>query len=291
MKHKYVGVTPVLSTPAGASLTTANWQAAKVASVSFHLAALLMKPGWSSLEEIPNLASYVGWSGPLVLNAALPQVDAQGFYALRSQYDGQYLQYPIKHVLALMAHLKPTVAILPEGLSLSHQRVWQAWPDAMMPFVPVNDLAGCREVERHYGVYFPFDETKTSPSVFLEQLMAYRGKPRYVAGFFDRTLIQALIREGVDFIESDTPAKDACVGVVYCNEGALFLQSDEFSNQHQVIEPNCDCPTCSQSLTRAYLHHLLAQTPLLCQRLLVQHNLYYCQTMLETGVDDTTVLQ
>ena len=45
--------------------------------------------------------------------------------------------------------------------------------------------------------------------------------------------------------------------------------------QFETIDPECTCPTCSQQFTKAYLHHLLQQTPLLCHRLLIQHNVFW----------------
>jgi queuine tRNA-ribosyltransferase len=41
------------------------------------------------------------------------------------------------------------------------------------------------------------------------------------------------------------------------------------------LDGMCSCPTCLAGFTWAYLHHLLASTPGLCQRLLIQHNVGY----------------
>ena len=50
---------------------------------------------------------------------------------------------------------------------------------------------------------------------------------------------------------------------------------------HKTIEveesENCSCETCSQGFTRAYFHHLLQHTPLLAQRFLVIHNVFFTQ--------------
>ena len=92
--------------------------------------------------------------------------------------------------------------------------------------------------------------------------------------------MQDLIKAGVQIVESDKPASDACSGVVYSSEGDISILDATFEMQFEPIDAGCECPTCSQQFTRAYLHHLLQHTPLLCQRLLVQHNVHYCQMQL-----------
>lgn len=106
-------------------------------------------------------------------------------------------------------------------------------------------------------------------------------KPRYVIlpkecnGALLQTEIQATIVAPDDpqFVESDVWASDACEGKVYTSSGIINLNESLFSNDFNVIDSNCLCPTCQQQFTRAYLYHLLRNTPLLCQRLLIQHNI------------------
>jgi len=81
-------------------------------------------------------------------------------------------------------------------------------------------------------------------------------------------------------VESDRPAQDAVSGLVYSEGACLSILDQQMAQAHQVIEAACQCPTCSQQFTRAYLHHLLQHTPLLAQRYLVQHNCYYVQQLL-----------
>lgn len=76
------------------------------------------------------------------------------------------------------------------------------------------------------------------------------------------------------WLESDKPAADAIVGRVYCEQGVIDILQPQYSKQFTPLSTACPCPTCSQGFTRAYLHHLLQQTPLLAQRYLIQHNLF-----------------
>lgn len=74
---------------------------------------------------------------------------------------------------------------------------------------------------------------------------------------------------------SDQPARDAVQGVVYQSNGAsLSILDDAYAMDFRCLEEDCACPACQQSLTRAYLHHLLQSTPWLCQRFLLMHNIF-----------------
>jgi queuine tRNA-ribosyltransferase len=77
------------------------------------------------------------------------------------------------------------------------------------------------------------------------------------------------------FMASDQPARDACDGIVYGKNGNIDIKATECRLDFRMIDETCQCPTCHQSFTRAYLHHLLEHTPLLCQRLLIQHNVHF----------------
>jgi queuine tRNA-ribosyltransferase len=46
------------------------------------------------------------------------------------------------------------------------------------------------------------------------------------------------------------------------------------------IDPNCKCPVC-QRYSKAYIRHLLKAEEMLSQRLLVMHNLWFYNTLME----------
>ncbi len=74
---------------------------------------------------------------------------------------------------------------------------------------------------------------------------------------------------------SDKPAEEAMQGLVYNTEGAFSITDPGMRLQFESLDTGCQCPTCKSGFTRAYLHHLFLHTPLLCQRLLVQHNISF----------------
>ena len=76
------------------------------------------------------------------------------------------------------------------------------------------------------------------------------------------------------FSPSDQPAYDALQGLVYQGARCFSITAPDERLNDELIDNHCQCETCSQGFTRAYLHHLYTQTPLLCQRFLIQHNVF-----------------
>ena len=180
-----------------------------------------------------------------------------------------------------MIRLQPDIAIFP-GCSLNYlSQLNQSLP--RLQFFIAEEKNSLQSNLSDFGSYLVYDK-KVSFSDFLRQLEKYEGKSIYLSGQFDLSQLEALRTEGINLIESDEPAGAAMVGQVYTRQGKIVLLDAQMAQQHQVIEEECACPTCEQRFTRAYLHHLLMQTPLLCQRFLIQHNAhYYLQHMQLSG--------
>lgn len=273
MQHKIKSsFVPVLSSHAGLCLTGENWEEIGIGIAAYHLSELLMKPGFSVLHEVPDLATYVGWQHTLVLNASMLIANKAGDFTLRSKYDGSRLRYTLQEILDLIAHLNPTMVILPQGIHQHHALVLQSLPSSTRAFFMPSDLPADSQ-NRPLGVYFLHDE-----SVLLDDLITrvtnYAEQARYVVGDFDFSAIHRLATTGIDYIESDRPAAEALEGEVYNQKQVLSIQDPDKAFVFDVIDPSCQCPTCKQGLTQAYLHHLLGHTPLLCQRFLIQHNIF-----------------
>lgn len=262
---------PVLTSEAGLCLTTANWQEAKVTAASYSLERLLYKPGQDVLQKISDLAHYLACPGMLVINAATLVANKEKVYVLKSPYDGARIKLTLEEVIELIQHLKPDAVILPQNIMRDFPQIWEKWDDAIVPFVHVNDLEKHDVVNLH-GVYF-----NVLNELNWEQLDQWSHRTRYIMGRFDSELIQRLRHKGIEFIETDEPAQAAMQGRVYSQEGTVDLTDSKAQMQFEMIDADCACPTCSQQFTRAYLHHLLQHTPLLCQRFLIQHNVFYVQ--------------
>jgi queuine tRNA-ribosyltransferase len=259
---------PVLSSSSGSCLTPANWYAVGIQWASFYLNALLMKPGLEALSQGPDLATYVNWSQGLVVNASLIEFNVDGLYQQRSQYDGRLMVHSAQEIWSLIARLNPTLIILPKGAWKTDPSLWQSLPDSLLMVIPFSDLIDAIPPQRPYGVYYAYQNMET----FLEQRALYQDQMAYIAGDLGVDLIRQLKENSPCLIESDRPASDACLGQIYSGDSVLSLSDEAYEFAFETLDQSCCCPTCSQHLTKAYLHHLLANTPLLCQRLLIQHN-------------------
>ncbi|CDZ77095.1 queuine tRNA-ribosyltransferase [Legionella massiliensis] len=274
---------PVVTSEAGACLTLANWQEIGAKTLAYYLDAWLMKPGYALLNSLPNLRSYCGWKGTIVLNASLAPAKMDGIYTLRSRYDGSTVRISSEELISLIIKLAPDLVVLPPGLAayIVEQRI--ALPKTMQPFIPAKEFLESEYLGQS-GVYLSYESTSSFEN-FLAQFEQLKAKPCYLSGHFDRQQAQLLLKEGVQWLETDKPASDAFVGLVYGETEDVGLVDNAIAEQHQPIYINCSCPTCAQKFTKAYLHHLLLQTPLLCQRFLIQHNAHNYQMMVETLPD------
>lgn len=265
---------PVLTSEAGLCLTAENWQEAGVRTASCSLESLLYKPGLELLIKINKLGKYLGWQGNIILNTMTLKVNREGIFVLKSPYDGSRVTLGLKDLFAVIQHLKPQAVILPQNIIRDYPQIWDNWNDSTTPFIHAGDLEG-QSLSRPHGVYFAH-----SLSSNWQQRERWSHLPRYAIGHFDPESIQNLLQEGVGFIESDEPARVAMYGTVYSRSGSVDLTDKSVQMLFEPIDSHCACPTCTQHLTKAYLHHLLQNTPLLCQRFLIQHNVFYIQNHL-----------
>lgn len=269
------GLVPVLTSQAGSCLTPENWREVNISMVSYHLDSLLLKPGQAVLKQTADLKRYLGWTGSLVINAMSLLANKEGVFTLVSPYDGSKLKCTYSELAAIIRHLKPDALVLPKKFILDYPDVWTNWPESTVPIIPAVDLS-LQDLQRPHGVFFQSDAFNNTNHL-MEQLKKWNHIPRYVMGDVGMELMRSLRENGVEYIESDAPAKAGMDGKVYTKDGELDLQDSAYELHFETIEPNCSCPTCAQKLSKAYLHHLILHTPLLAQRFLIQHNVYHIQ--------------
>lgn len=261
---------PVLTTSTGHCLTAKNWLDAGIETASFHLAALLVRPGYPLLYHAGDLKSYTGWAGGSVLNAAfLPDKKNHG-YSIRSPYDGRLLKVTLEDILNLVHKLKPDRVLMPYDIDCANTQVWKCLPIATMPFFASGDVAGAQGL---CGLY------KTQLNAEHINELKHVNALIYTFGHYGLDMIKQLKSIGIDHIESDNPALDGSQGRLYTHSGEINIREQQYADNFSIISAQCNCIVCQQGLTLAYLHHLLAKTPLLAQRFLIQHNAFYATTI------------
>lgn len=233
---------PVLTTLSGSCLTMANWSELGIEKGAFCLASLCIRPGPQVLMTFHNLRHYCAWPGKIILNlvALLAAKTSSGDFKIRSTYDGSYLTLSKEEVLRLLAHLQPDYVVLPDSQSvLEFSQAAVGWQ--------------VLQVGKNSTFSYWIDDL-SQPKLSLPADMT-----------------------GEIWLESDRIAYDAVQGVYYGRTEKGNILDKIYSQDFTPLAENCPCPTCQQGFTKAYLHHLLQHTPLLAQRLLIQHNVLCMQ--------------
>lgn len=116
----------------------------------------------------------------------------------------------------------------------------------------------------------------------IEKVQPYlpEDKPLYLMGVGTPANILEAVDRGVDFFDCVYPARNGRHGHAYTNHGKMNLQNAKYEADMSPIEEGCGCPTC-RHYSRAYIRHLLKAKEMLGLRLLVTHNLYFYNKMME----------
>jgi len=132
-------------------------------------------------------------------------------------------------------------------------------------------LGGLAVGESHEQMYYIIEETV--PYLPLD-------KPVYLMGVGTPANILEAVDRGVDFFDCVYPTRNGRHGHAYTNKGKMNLMNAKYETDSRPIEEGCACPACSR-YSRAYIRHLLKAKEMLGMRLLVLHNLYFYNHMME----------
>ena len=132
-------------------------------------------------------------------------------------------------------------------------------------------LGGLAVGESHEEMYHIIE--KTVPYLPLD-------KPVYLMGVGTPANILEAVDRGVDFFDCVYPTRNGRHGHAYTNNGKLNLMNARYELDDSPIEEGCGCPAC-RHYSRAYIRHLLKAKEMLGMRLMVLHNLYFYNCMME----------
>ncbi|CAB1249306.1 MAG: tRNA guanosine(34) transglycosylase Tgt [Oscillospiraceae bacterium] len=107
-----------------------------------------------------------------------------------------------------------------------------------------------------------------------------KDRPRYLMGVGTPANILESVRRGVDIFDCVMPTRNARHGHAFTMQGVRNLMNAKYDLDTLPIEEGCECPTC-RHFTRAYVHHLMKAGEMLGMRLMVLHNLYFYNTLME----------
>jgi queuine tRNA-ribosyltransferase len=107
-------------------------------------------------------------------------------------------------------------------------------------------------------------------------------KIRYLMGVGEPVNMRFAIEHGIDMFDCVLPTRNGRHGSVWITgDKKLNLKSTDHSTDTKPIDKKCDCYTCQQGYSRAYLRHLFKTSDPLAGRLASIHNLRYLQRICE----------
>ena len=105
-------------------------------------------------------------------------------------------------------------------------------------------------------------------------------KPTYLMGVGTPENILEAVERGVDFFDCVYPSRNGRHGNAYTNHGKMNLNNAKYELDERPLDEKCNCPAC-KNYSRAYIRHLMKAGEMLGMRLLVLHNLYFYNHLME----------
>lgn len=240
-KNNYIH--PLFFSAASSCLTNQDLLLADVTTVSLSLKDLLLRPGKDFLYA-QNIRNYFAWNQRLVLNCASLELNSKGEFKIISEVDGSKYIFSKNDIFTLIESLDVDVII--------H---------------PVVNYSDSKNFVTDSGENRIFFDAKDKNDKNINY--------KYLMGAFSLNDLLTLRQQSNLYIENHKSFADGYVGVFYKDMQEFSILDSTLEFDFSVLDKNCHCYTCSSGYTCAYLHHLLKNTPLLAQRLLILHNVFY----------------
>ena len=107
-------------------------------------------------------------------------------------------------------------------------------------------------------------------------------KIHYLMGVGEPINMRFAIQNGIDMFDCVLPTRNGRHGTVWISGNKkLNLNNSGHSTDEQPIDSICDCYTCQQGYSRAYIRHLFKMADPLAGKLASIHNLRYLQRICE----------
>ena len=116
----------------------------------------------------------------------------------------------------------------------------------------------------------------------IEAVEAYMpaDRPRYLMGVGTPSNIIESVARGIDFFDCVMPSRNGRHGHLFTWNGVINLNNRKYDHDAEPIEPGCGCPACRR-YSKAYIRHLLKAQEPLALRLMVTHNLWFYNHLME----------
>ena len=107
-----------------------------------------------------------------------------------------------------------------------------------------------------------------------------KDKPRYLMGVGTPINILEGIERGVDMFDCVMPTRNGRNGMLFTKDGIMNMRNKKWEDDYSPIEAD-GASYVDTMYSRAYLRHLLKSGEMLSQRLLVMHNLWFYNHLMQ----------
>lgn len=109
---------------------------------------------------------------------------------------------------------------------------------------------------------------------------APKDKIRYLMGVGTPANILNGVERGIDLFDCVMPSRNARHGHLFTSKGIININNQKYERDMTPIDENCNCPACRR-YSKAYIRHLLKAGEMLSGRLMVLHNLWFYNHLME----------
>ena len=127
-------------------------------------------------------------------------------------------------------------------------------------------------------------ETREEMRIVLEALAPLYdpSRPRFLLGVGTPEDLKIAVENGIDMLDCVLPTRNARHGVVWSTGGErIHLTNEKYQTDTSVIEEGCDCYTCKNGFSKAFLRHQFKVGEPLAGSLASIHNLRYMMRLCE----------
>jgi len=107
-------------------------------------------------------------------------------------------------------------------------------------------------------------------------------RPRFLLGVGDPIDLRYAIEHGIDMLDCVLPTRNARHGTAWMTgDKKVHLTNEKYKEDTEVIDPGCDCTTCTSGYSRGFLRHQFKVGETLAGSLVSIHNIRYLQRICE----------
>ncbi len=276
---------------------------------------LWLRPGVDVIEKAGGLHNFMNYQGPIltdsggyqVFSLARPKDITEEGVAFKSHIDGQNLFLTPEKAIEIQNKLGADIIMSfdecpPYPVSFEYmqesiartlrwagrgKKAHQNQKQALFGIIQGGAFRQLRKESAEETVKLGFDgyaiggvsvgEDKETMYQMIDDTIDFmpEDKIRYLMGVGEPIDILEAVKRGIDIFDCVLPTRLARHANAFTKYGRINLKNVKYKNDFQVLDEDCDCFTCQNKYTKAYIRHLFVCNENLGGRFLTIHNLRF----------------